>query len=135
MDTEVLCGGLDFHQQMVQQAVQQWHFVTLLSFMLLNNFYCLMFVFGSMHSTYKKKKPHSWCEVLFVLFCLFDDDICFSRGWQGLIAYGCHSLVLIVDANTAQTLQVLERHKASVVKVRHTCFKIYYLILAYILFF
>ncbi|PKU34606.1 wd repeat-containing protein hypothetical protein [Limosa lapponica baueri] len=40
------------------------------------------------------------------------------RGWQGLIAYGCHSLVLIVDANTAQTLQVLERHKASVVKVK-----------------
>uniref|UniRef100_A0A8C4UR57 WD repeat-containing protein 11 n=1 Tax=Falco tinnunculus TaxID=100819 RepID=A0A8C4UR57_FALTI len=39
-------------------------------------------------------------------------------GWQGLIAYGCHSLVLVVDANTAQTLQVLERHKASVVKVK-----------------
>ncbi|XP_010220739.1 PREDICTED: WD repeat-containing protein 11-like [Tinamus guttatus] len=40
------------------------------------------------------------------------------RGWQGLIAYGCHSLVLVVDANTAQTLQVLERHKANVVKVK-----------------
>uniref|UniRef100_A0A8C9F545 WD repeat domain 11 n=1 Tax=Pavo cristatus TaxID=9049 RepID=A0A8C9F545_PAVCR len=39
-------------------------------------------------------------------------------GWQGLIAYGCHSLVLVVDANTAQTLQVLERHKANVVKVK-----------------
>ncbi|XP_021384961.1 WD repeat-containing protein 11 isoform X3 [Lonchura striata] len=39
-------------------------------------------------------------------------------GWQGLIAYGCHSLVLVVDANSAQTLQVLERHKASVVKVK-----------------
>ncbi|XP_062436309.1 WD repeat-containing protein 11 isoform X1 [Rhea pennata] len=39
-------------------------------------------------------------------------------GWQGLIAYGCHSLVLIVDASTAQTLQVLERHKANVVKVK-----------------
>ncbi|NXX92969.1 WDR11 protein, partial [Centropus bengalensis] len=39
-------------------------------------------------------------------------------GWQGLIAYGCHSLVLVVDPNTAQTLQVLERHKASVVKVK-----------------
>ncbi|NXU90324.1 WDR11 protein, partial [Xiphorhynchus elegans] len=50
-------------------------------------------------------------------------------GWQGLIAYGCHSLVLIVDANTAQTLQVLERHKASVVKVRSTHFKVYYLTL------
>nr|XP_033797128.1 WD repeat-containing protein 11 isoform X1 [Geotrypetes seraphini] len=39
-------------------------------------------------------------------------------GWQGLIAYGCHSLVLVVDSNTAQTLQVLERHKANVVKVK-----------------
>ncbi|XP_019358468.1 PREDICTED: WD repeat-containing protein 11 isoform X2 [Gavialis gangeticus] len=39
-------------------------------------------------------------------------------GWQGLIAYGCHSLVLVVDSYTAQTLQVLERHKASVVKVK-----------------
>ncbi|XP_029466396.1 WD repeat-containing protein 11 isoform X4 [Rhinatrema bivittatum] len=39
-------------------------------------------------------------------------------GWQGLIAYGCHSLVLVVDPSTAQTLQVLERHKANVVKVK-----------------
>lgn len=65
----------------------------------------------------------------------FADHTCFSRGWQGLIAYGCHSLVLIVDANTAQTLQVLERHKASVVKVRHTCFKVCCVILVYMLFF
>ncbi|XP_061491804.1 WD repeat-containing protein 11 isoform X2 [Rhineura floridana] len=41
-----------------------------------------------------------------------------TRGWQGLIAYGCHSLVLIIDSKTAQTLQVLERHKANVVKVK-----------------
>ncbi|PNJ65420.1 WDR11 isoform 5 [Pongo abelii] len=27
-------------------------------------------------------------------------------GWQGLIAYGCHSLVVVVDSITAQTLQV-----------------------------
>ncbi|XP_038613665.1 WD repeat-containing protein 11 isoform X2 [Tachyglossus aculeatus] len=39
-------------------------------------------------------------------------------GWQGLIAYGCHSLVLVIDSNTAQTLQVLEKHKANVVKVK-----------------
>nr|KAF6459739.1 WD repeat domain 11 [Rousettus aegyptiacus] len=26
-------------------------------------------------------------------------------GWQGLIAYGCHSLVVVIDSNTAQTLQ------------------------------
>ncbi|NXR24899.1 WDR11 protein, partial [Cinclus mexicanus] len=57
-------------------------------------------------------------------FCsllLVDDALCSSRGWQGLIAYGCHSLVLVVDASSAQTLQVLERHKASVVKVRCAC--------------
>ena len=35
----------------------------------------------------------------------------FVRGWQGLIAYGCHSLVVVIDSNTAQTLQVLEKHK------------------------
>uniref|UniRef100_A0A8D0BDJ2 WD repeat domain 11 n=1 Tax=Salvator merianae TaxID=96440 RepID=A0A8D0BDJ2_SALMN len=39
-------------------------------------------------------------------------------GWQGLIAYGCHSVVLVIDSKTAQTLQVLERHKSNVVKVK-----------------
>ena len=39
------------------------------------------------------------------------------RGWQGLIAQGCHSSILIVDPKTSQTIQVLERHKANVVKV------------------
>ncbi|KAG8435620.1 hypothetical protein GDO86_013532 [Hymenochirus boettgeri] len=39
-------------------------------------------------------------------------------GCQGLIAYGCHTLVLVVDPSSAQTLQVLEKHKASVVKVK-----------------
>nr|XP_051679645.1 WD repeat-containing protein 11 isoform X2 [Oryctolagus cuniculus] len=39
-------------------------------------------------------------------------------GWQGLIAYGCHSLVVVIDSSTAQTLQVLEKHKADVVKVK-----------------
>ncbi|XP_053548627.1 WD repeat-containing protein 11 [Bombina bombina] len=39
-------------------------------------------------------------------------------GCQGLIAYGCHSLVLVVDPRSAQTLQVLEKHKANVVKVK-----------------
>ncbi|EMP31677.1 WD repeat-containing protein 11 [Chelonia mydas] len=41
-----------------------------------------------------------------------------TRGWQGLIAYGCQSLVLVIDSNTAQTVQVLERHKTTVVKVK-----------------
>lgn len=40
--------------------------------------------------------------------------------------------MLVVDANTAQTLQVLERHKANVVKVRYTWFKVYHLSLVYI---
>ncbi|XP_074815338.1 WD repeat-containing protein 11 isoform X2 [Natator depressus] len=39
-------------------------------------------------------------------------------GWQGLIAYGCQALVLVIDSNTAQTVQVLERHKTTVVKVK-----------------
>uniref|UniRef100_A0A8C5SBN0 WDR11 first beta-propeller domain-containing protein n=1 Tax=Laticauda laticaudata TaxID=8630 RepID=A0A8C5SBN0_LATLA len=39
-------------------------------------------------------------------------------GWQGLIAYGCHSLILVIDSKTAQTVQVLEKHKAAVVKVK-----------------
>lgn len=39
-------------------------------------------------------------------------------GWQGLIAQGCHSSILIIDPKTAQTIQVLERHKANVVKVK-----------------
>lgn len=43
----------------------------------------------------------------------------FCRGWQGLIAQGCHSSILIIDPKTAQTIQVLERHKANVVKVSY----------------
>lgn len=39
-------------------------------------------------------------------------------GWQGLIAQGCHSSILIIDPKTSQTIQVLERHKAIVVKVK-----------------
>ncbi|XP_061817422.1 WD repeat-containing protein 11 [Nerophis lumbriciformis] len=39
-------------------------------------------------------------------------------GWQGLIAQGCHSSILIIDPKTAQTIQVLERHRANVVKVK-----------------
>ncbi|OXB82590.1 UNVERIFIED_CONTAM: hypothetical protein H355_005845 [Colinus virginianus] len=58
------------------------------------------------------------CRAACCVRCWFGDEACFPRGWQGLIAYGCHSLVLVVDADTAQTLQVLERHKANVVKVK-----------------
>lgn len=72
----------------------------------------------------------SFCSVF-----LGDDALCSSRGWQGLIAYGCHSLVLVVDANSAQTLQVLERHKASVVKVRCTWFMVCCLVLGFMLSF
>ncbi|XP_059803789.1 WD repeat-containing protein 11 isoform X2 [Hypanus sabinus] len=39
-------------------------------------------------------------------------------GWQGLIAHGCHSLILIIDPNTSQIIQVLEQHRANVVKVK-----------------
>jgi len=49
---------------------------------------------------------------------------CSSRGWQGLIAQGCHSSILIIDPKTTQTIQVLERHKANVVKVSVALFRI-----------
>ncbi|XP_070541595.1 WD repeat-containing protein 11-like isoform X2 [Ptychodera flava] len=39
-------------------------------------------------------------------------------GWQGLLAYGCQTSVVIVDARTVQVLQTLERHKAVVLKVK-----------------
>uniref|UniRef100_A0A8C4QUC4 WD repeat domain 11 n=1 Tax=Eptatretus burgeri TaxID=7764 RepID=A0A8C4QUC4_EPTBU len=39
-------------------------------------------------------------------------------GWQGLLAYGCQSLVMIVDPKTCQTIQSLDKHKTPVVKVK-----------------
>lgn len=57
------------------------------------------------------------------LFPLLSDIQCvfYCRGWQGLIAQGCHSSILIIDPKTAQTIQVLEKHKSNVVKVRVQC--------------
>lgn len=51
-------------------------------------------------------------DIQFLFYC---------RGWQGLIAQGCHSSILIIDPKTAQTIQVLEKHKSNVVKVRVQC--------------
>ncbi|KAL5471412.1 hypothetical protein EMCRGX_G029528 [Ephydatia muelleri] len=42
----------------------------------------------------------------------------FEWGWQGLVAYGCHSSVVVVDPKSVQALQVLSQHKSNVVKVR-----------------
>ncbi|XP_071090050.1 WD repeat-containing protein 11-like isoform X1 [Haliotis cracherodii] len=39
-------------------------------------------------------------------------------GWQGKLAYGCHNFVTVVDPGTVQVIQVLEKHKANVVKVK-----------------
>ncbi|KAL4232352.1 WD repeat-containing protein 11 [Mactra antiquata] len=39
-------------------------------------------------------------------------------GWQGLVAYGCHNCVVVVDPTTIQVLQVLDKHRTSVVKVK-----------------
>ncbi|OWF51700.1 WD repeat-containing protein 11-like isoform X2 [Mizuhopecten yessoensis] len=39
-------------------------------------------------------------------------------GWQGLLAYGCHSFVVIVDPKNVQVIQVLYKHKSNVVKVK-----------------
>lgn len=107
------------------------------AFVLLSSIYHLININYSFyqHAFNLPKNPlipdmKGFCSILLV-----DDTLCSSRGWQGLIAYGCHSLVLVVDANSAQTLQVLERHKASVVKVRCTWFKVYYLVLVQMLSF
>lgn len=56
------------------------------------------------------------CETLFSFFV----SVSARRGWQGLIAQGCHTSILIIDPKTSQTIQVLERHKANVVKVSST---------------
>ncbi|KAK3585480.1 hypothetical protein CHS0354_003328 [Potamilus streckersoni] len=39
-------------------------------------------------------------------------------GWQGLVAHGCHNFVTIVDPQSVQVLQVLDKHKGNVVKVK-----------------
>jgi len=39
-------------------------------------------------------------------------------GWQGLLAYGCQCCVVVVDPVTMQSVQVLDRHRGQVVKVK-----------------
>lgn len=39
-------------------------------------------------------------------------------GVQGQVAYGCNSCVVVVDPGTVQVVQVLDKHKATVVKVK-----------------
>eukprot|EP00794_Sanderia_malayensis_P005451 gene5450-6133_t len=39
-------------------------------------------------------------------------------GWQGLLAYGCHNFVVILDPRTVQVIQTLHHYPAAVVKVR-----------------
>ncbi|ESP00415.1 hypothetical protein LOTGIDRAFT_140712, partial [Lottia gigantea] len=39
-------------------------------------------------------------------------------GWQGLLAFGCQNYVNIVDPKTLQVIQVLQKHKSNVVKVK-----------------
>lgn len=41
----------------------------------------------------------------------------FFRGWQGMLAYGCQDVVVVVDPNTVQIIQTLDKHKAYIVKV------------------
>ena len=42
----------------------------------------------------------------------------FDWGWQGMLAYGCHSCVVVVDPTTVQVIQVLDHQRGQVVKVR-----------------
>ncbi|KAK2170890.1 hypothetical protein NP493_1127g02083 [Ridgeia piscesae] len=39
-------------------------------------------------------------------------------GWQGLLAYGCQNLVVIIDPATVQVVQCLDKHKGYVVKLK-----------------
>lgn len=42
----------------------------------------------------------------------------FDWGWQGLLAYGCQSCVVVVDPATVQAIQVLDHQRGQVVKVK-----------------
>ncbi|KAK3094363.1 hypothetical protein FSP39_000768, partial [Pinctada imbricata] len=39
-------------------------------------------------------------------------------GWQGFLAYGCQSFVVVTDPKTVQVVQVLHRHQGNIVKVK-----------------
>jgi hypothetical protein len=39
-------------------------------------------------------------------------------GWEGLIAYGCQSVVVVIDPRSVQPLQTLAHHKSSVIRLR-----------------
>lgn len=43
---------------------------------------------------------------------------CSFRGWQGLVAYGAQTTVVVVDPVTLQCAQTLTKHRTHVVKVR-----------------
>jgi len=42
----------------------------------------------------------------------------FDWGWQGLLAYGCQSCVVVVDPATVQVIQVLDHQRGQVTKVK-----------------
>jgi len=42
----------------------------------------------------------------------------FDWGWQGLLAYGCQSCVVVVDPVTVQLVQILDHQRGQVVKVK-----------------
>ena len=44
------------------------------------------------------------------------DSLCW--GPDGLLAYACHNVVMVVDPATVQVLQCLSKHKSVVCKVR-----------------
>jgi WD40 repeat protein len=46
-------------------------------------------------------------------------------GWQGLLAYGSQTLVVIVEPRTVQVYQTLDHHKHAVTKVKW-CYENYY---------
>eukprot|EP00795_Rhopilema_esculentum_P012340 gene12340-2991_t len=41
-----------------------------------------------------------------------------SRCWQGLLAYGCHNFVVVLDPKTVQVIQTFHHYTSAIVKVR-----------------
>jgi hypothetical protein len=47
-----------------------------------------------------------------------DNKAALDWGWKGLIAYGCQSVVVVIEPRTVQPLQTLAHHRSNVVRVR-----------------
>ena len=56
-----------------------------------------------------------WLNLLACPFSVSTSPV--RRGWKGLIAYGCQSVVVVIEPRTVQPLQTLAHHRSNVVRV------------------